>query len=195
MSDVDMFEPQEYNAGKPINLEDSDVPGTSTITTKEKLCETKNKVEDKIILDQNYDSDCQIQMTKSGTFGYNNPFVYHHLEEVLRYSLECFPKNNNIHLIGVHLFSSSKGHYLQKHSDDKVVFPLDFYVADSIPEENELISVFGFLELKNSVPIFIVKFFRREVKIVANKYIQMLLEMRKYVPSDYLSTVSNSTIE
>lgn len=198
MSDVDMFESQEKFAKKyKEDTEDSDIiPGTPINETKKKkkYRKKKTKVKDKGIIQQENNFKFQIQMTKTGNFKFNKPFVYHNIDEVLRYSLDCFPKNNNIHLIGVHIFSSRKGHYLEKQSDHEVLIPLDFTVASGIPNENETISVFGWLEFNNFTPVFVVKFFRNEVKIVSKKYIENLKEIRKYVPSDYLATVSINTI-
>lgn len=197
MSDTHKLESQARLAGNHEgDAEDSDIIPATPIkeTKKKKRLKKKTKRTNKVIIEQESDFKFKIQMTKKGNFNDNKPFVYHKIKEVLKYALDCFPKNNNIHLIGVHRFTRSKGHYLEKHSNHEMSIPLNFTIAQGIPNENELISVFGWLELNGSTAVFFVKFFRSEAKIVINKYIENLKEIRKFLPSDYLATISINTI-
>ncbi|KAJ8920447.1 hypothetical protein NQ315_005315 [Exocentrus adspersus] len=195
-----MFESQEY-AAKKLDSQDFDendiIPGTPVSEIKKiKFRKRKINRSKKPVLYQecgNNNYKYKIDNTKTGTFSFNKPFVYHHLTEVSRYSLYRFPKNNNIHLIGVHKFSNSLGHYLESCSnDDMVCIPLDFTVSTGIPDIDVVVSVFGSIEFKSSALSFVVKFFRQEAEIVVRNYIQSLCELRKYIPTDYVATTSNS---
>ncbi|KAG5865302.1 hypothetical protein JTB14_013798 [Gonioctena quinquepunctata] len=58
------------------------------------------------------DEKLQIAMTCSGSADFNKPYVYRTIDEILEINDKGSPKNNNIHLVGVHKFSDHLGHYL-----------------------------------------------------------------------------------
>ncbi|KAJ8952876.1 hypothetical protein NQ318_006492, partial [Aromia moschata] len=155
---------------------------------EENVAEDKNETQIKVNhrdkrmnLDIEFNRKCVIQTTKTGNIDLNKPYVYHAFKEILNYREGLLPKNNNIHIVGIFHFDLSKGHHLDCISKKRSVV-LDLKMIGRVPEEKDIVSVFGFVEFRKDIPVFVVRFFRREVEITVKKYIENLKKLRGFIP-------------
>lgn len=128
-----------------------------------------------------------------------NHYVFYTVEEILKFSVKCFPTNNWVHMVGIYIVSTdlncpvlcSTTTIYNKQAEVKLQFP----PIVTIPKEGKKIIVYGFLNFDSNLPIIYVNFCQ-VCDVNYKAYIKVMLELRTTVPLDNFTTESvlNETI-
>lgn len=135
----------------------------------------------------------QIQNTHINT-DQNNPYLYYDIDELVHLSLNYVPRNNNIHIVGYHK-TFPDGFYLASAKEEINIckIKINFKLVASLPNQNEVISLYGAIghetHENSRIPVFIVRFYRPESEACLNKYKENLKFIRSFVPTKYLDLI------
>lgn len=134
-----------------------------------------------------------IQETVCGSVQYNKPYIYFDIIEIKKFLLKNILKHNNVHLVGFYKYNHNNGQILTavKNVYDCDFLKLDFTLTTEKPVEDNVISVYGSVEVRlpNDI-VLIVNFFRMENEAYYKQYKDNLKFIRNFIPKCYFDTMS-----